>query len=251
MHPKYLKHIRLLKGTLVLVVIWWGISLLAHTQSIPNPLEVFINLFKLVIEQHLLRHIGASVLRLFVGIVLALVAGGALGLLIGSHAKWDEWLSPIIYILFPIPKVALLPILFIFLGLGESSRILLIFLIVVFQVIVAIRDAVKNIPQAFHLTAKSLKLSAFEKFRHVIIPSMLPPIFSSMRISVGIGIAVLFFAENYATHVGIGYFIMNSWSLINYLDMYSGIVAMSLMGAFLLRGVDLLDKKWGGKQHAK
>ena len=80
-------------------------------------------------------------------------------------------------------------------------------------------------------------------YRHLIIPAVLPEILTSLRISVGTSIAVLFFAENFATTYGIGYFIMNSWSTVNYTAMFSGILALSLLGLALFKIVDIIDAK--------
>jgi NitT/TauT family transport system permease protein len=74
------------------------------------------------------------------------------------------------------------------------------------------------------------------------IPSTLPQLFSAIRISVGIGIAVLFLAENYATSYGMGYFIMNNWVMINYPRMFAGIVALGLIAATVLAAIDLLQR---------
>ena len=80
-------------------------------------------------------------------------------------------------------------------------------------------------------------------FFRLYLPSALPRLFSALRISVGIGIAVLFFAENYAAEYGLGYFIMNSWVMINYPMMYAGILTLGFLAWLLLLGVDRLERR--------
>lgn len=240
------KYFKTIYGLLCFLFIWWIFARFMNTSLLPTPDSTFINLINLFLFKSLALHLSVSFLRLLAGLISALLLGSALGLALGNIKLVDSLFSPVIYIIFPIPKVALLPVLFLFLGIGETSKIVLLFLIVSLQVTVSVRDTVKSIPVNYHSTAKVLRLSPIQKLHHVTLPCILSPIFSCMRISVGIGIAVLFFVENYATSWGIGYFIMNSWSLINYLDMYSGIVAMSMLGAASLALLDILERRFLG-----
>ena len=81
---------------------------------------------------------------------------------------------------------------------------------------------------------------------HLILPAVMPKIITSLRISVGVSISILFFGENFATTYGIGYFIMNSWMMVNYVEMFSGIIALSIMGLFIFKLIDLLEKRFCG-----
>lgn len=72
---------------------------------------------------------------------------------------------------------------------------------------------------------------------------MIPKIITSLRISVGVSISILFFGENFATTYGIGYFIMNSWLMVNYTEMFSGILALSIMGFFIFKLIDIVENK--------
>jgi NitT/TauT family transport system permease protein len=128
-------------------------------------------------------------------------------------------------------------------GLGNAPKIILIIIIIIFQIIIAARDGVREIPRELFYSVLSLGLSRYELYRHLIIPAVLPKIITSLRISVGVSISVLFFAENFATTYGIGYFIMNSWLMVNYVEMFSGIQALSLMGLLLFKLIDILENK--------
>lgn len=238
------KVLSFLYGLGLLLFLWQIIHLLSPNHFFPSPIETFLNCLRLFSDPELPIHVLASCLRLLAAILLSLLIGTGLGLLMGVHPMADRILGPIVYILYPIPKVAFLPVLFIFFGLGELVKILLILLIVVFQIAIMVRDTVKAVPEGVFLQAKLLGLEGIERLRHILLPCILKAVLSSTRVSVGTGIAILFFAENYATRYGLGYFIMNSWSLINYLDMFSGIVFLSLLGVIFFGIIDWLEARY-------
>ncbi len=231
-------------GLLIVLVLWYLLYLVIDSSIIPSPHETFVNIIHLILHDELLKHVLYSLYRLTVAVSMAVIIGCGLGVFLGVNKKLDRIISPVIYILFPVPKTAFLPIFFVLFGLGDKSKILLIFIILVFQIIVTIRDAVKNLSNDIFLSAKSLGLNRMNIYRHVILPGILPSILTSLRLNIGIGIAVLFFAETYATKYGIGYFIMDSWSLIEYVDMYSGIVILSLIGYLLFKISDFLENNY-------
>lgn len=243
---RFRKTLTYLYGPFAVLFLWQILFLLAKSEAVPSPYSVLINCFKVLHTTPLILHGAYSFVRLTFATLLAIIIGGALGISMGLKESVNKLLAPILYVFFPIPKVALLPVLFIFFGLGDLTKILLIFLILVFQVCFMVRDALKTIPQSLLLTAKSLSLDTFSMLKNVYLPSLSKILISALRLSVGTGIAVLFFAENYATSYGLGFFIMNSWSLINYLDMYSGIVYLSLLGALLFYIIDFVEKKYCG-----
>lgn len=245
---KNLKNIiqsKTLYGVLVVVVFWYVLHFIVGSSAIPSPYETIINfveIFPGVLSLHLLVSLG----RISVAILISLVFGSIIGLWIGMNKKADELITPIVYILYPIPKIAFLPILMILFGLGETPKVALIVIIIIFQIIVAARDGVKEIPKELFYSVTSLGLSKIQIYRHLILPSVLPKIITALRISVGVSISVLFFGENFATTYGIGYFIMNSWMMVNYVEMFSGILALSIMGYLIFKLIDMLEDKLCG-----
>ena len=123
-------------------------------------------------------------------------------------------LDPLLYFIYPIPKVAFLPVFVILFGLGNTSKILLVVFID--------KDYIKVI-QRFSSKKRIL-------IRYVILPAILPRTISALRISIGIALASLFFAENYATKYGIGYFILSAWTKMNYVEMFAGILILGYIG---------------------
>ena len=241
---KYLGRLKLdtVYGLLILFVLWEALHLGIQSTIIPEAFIVikrFINLLPGTLMAHML----ASLVRIVGAIIISIVAGVALGLFTGVNDKADKLISPIIYVLYPVPKIAFLPVFMILFGLGNTSKILIVTAIIIFQIIVTTRDGVREIPKGMFYSARSLGMNKLELYRHLIIPAVMPKIITSLRISIGTSIAVLFFSENYATQYGIGYFIMNCWTFVNYVDMYAGILGLSLLGYILFKVVDYAEAK--------
>ncbi len=242
---KLLKRIILNKtlfGALIVILFWLILHIFVNSRIIPGIFETAAAFFKLM-SGNLIIHISASLLRIILAVVISIFIGVPLGLWTGTNKNADSVISPVAYILYPIPKIAFLPVLILLLGLGESSKIILIITIIVFPILLAARDGVREIPLELFYSVKSLGLNDRQIYSNLVFPAVLPKILSSLRISIGIGISVLFFAENYATSYGIGYFIMRSWTAMNYVEMFAGILALSLTGMMIFRLMDLLERK--------
>ncbi|GHT77293.1 ABC transporter permease [Bacteroidia bacterium] len=189
------------------------------------------------------EHILASVVRLTEGLFLAFLIAVPIGLLLSHSPKINKIGSPILYFSYPIPKLALLPVVMLLMGIGESAKITMIVLILVFQVIVSVRDAALHIPhEDFHVLI-SLGANKRQLFRWVVLPAILPETLTSLRVAVGTSASVLFFTETFGTDKGLGFYIVNSWMRLAYKDMAVGIIALSLIGLALFSAIDLLEKR--------
>lgn len=231
-----------LYGILLVLILWELLHLLVRSSIIPGPIETIVVFVKLL-QGELLIHVAVSLYRILFAILISILIGLPLGLWVGLEQRVDRFLSPIVYILYPIPKIAFLPVFLVLFGLGDPSKIILIITIIVFQILIAARDGTKEIPKELFDSAKSLGLSQGQIYTNLILPALLPRMISALRISIGISISTLFFAENYATHYGIGYFIMNSWVMVDYLGMFAGIIAISLLGIGIFKGIDFLEQR--------
>lgn len=225
-------------------IIWYFLSYYVGVNLIPRPDMVWLHLGVLLFNGTIFLHAGFSLIRIAVAIGFALVIGVPLGVMAGANKKMDKWFSPIVYLLYPIPKIAFLPVFIVLFGLGDLSKIMLLFTVLVFQLILAARDGMKQIPIEYHRVVNVLELSKKDKLLKLYLPSVLPSLFNSLRIGIGISLAVLFFCENYATTYGIGYYIMSNWMMVNYVGMFAGILALSLLAAGLITCVDLLEMKY-------
>lgn len=240
------KWLSILVAFLVLNIFWWIGSTKLQLTILPSPWQVYQHL--LLQENHEMSfHIYNSFVRLFWGIFLAVIIGTPIGLLMGRFPKVNDYLDPVVYLTYPIPKIALLPIIMLLFGLGDMSKIILITLIVVFQMILSVRDGVKTIPERYYENYQVLGASEWQMFQNITLPNALASVLNAIRIALGTAIAILFFTEVYGTQYGLGYFIMDAWSRLDYLDMYSGIIVLSLCSFMLFILIDKLEShllKW-------
>lgn len=224
----------------LLLLLWWLIAAIAKVPIIPSPLNVAICLQN-VFFQSIAVHCVYSLWRILAGLTLAVLVGFPLGIFMGYFARVNRFLSPLVYLTYPIPKIALLPILMLLCGVGETAKILMIFLIIVFQVIIAVRDGVRSIPSEIYYPFYSLGASFGRIFYYVLWPASLPNFITAIRVALATAISVLFFTETYGTQYGMGYFIMDAWLRVSYLEMYAGIVVLSLVGLLLFGLLDRLE----------
>lgn len=239
----------LLAGILSVLVLWLVVTLGVGPRLVPYPWTVFaviVHLFPDLLWRHLL----ASLLRVVGALGLAGATAVPLGLLMGGNKLADRLLSPVAYLLYPVPKVALLPILLILLGAGNLTRIVLLALVLFFQMLLAVRDGVRSIDRRYLLSIDSLGADKWQRLRYVVWPAILPRVLTALRIGSGTALAVLFFAETFFTRYGLGFFIVDSWMKLSYPEMLAGIVIIALLGLTLFFAIDRFERRvtrWQGK----
>lgn len=226
---------------IALFAVWWGLAALLVLPIIPSPVLVLRTLAD-IFREYIAMHAAYSLWRIAAGLLLAVGLGLPLGVIMGYFPKADRFLSPLVYLTYPIPKIALLPILMLLCGVGEMAKILMIFLIIVFQVIIAVRDGIRSIPRETYYPLYSLGASFYHVFCEILWPASLPKFITAVRVAMATAISVLFFTETFGTQYGMGYFIMDAWLRVNYLEMYAGIVVLSLIGLLLFGLIDCLEK---------
>lgn len=228
---------------LLLIVLWQILAWIVNLPILPSPIEVGLTLVR-ELGRELPGHFMASFWRVFISTLLAILLASPLGLILGQSKPLNRFFAPVIYLLYPIPKVVLLPIVVLFLGIGNVSKIFMIFLILFFQILVLVRDQASNIRPELIQSVRSLGAGRKALFRFVYLPASIPGILTALRQSVGTAVAVLYVAELFATQKGLGYYIyLKGSNLFDYPAMYAGVVAMSVLGFGLYFVVDWLEKK--------
>lgn len=234
----------LIYAVLALLTVWWVSAWLINQPILPSPLAVGKAFLEELLRGDLLGHFLASLWRVLASTALAIAVAAPLGLILGQSRRLDRWVSPVMYLLYPIPKVVFVPIILLFFGLGNLPKIIIIFLILFFQILVLVRDQAAGIRQELIQSVRSLGAGRRALFRFVFLPASLPAILTALRQSIGTAVAVLYVAELFATRWGLGYYIyLNGATLFNYPAMYAGIVAMSIMGLGLYFSVDWLQRR--------
>jgi NitT/TauT family transport system permease protein len=229
----------------VLLSLWQLIAWAINRPVLPGPVEVITAFFTELFQGNLAIHWLASLWRVAAGTILAIVTAVPAGLVLGQSARLNKIFAPTVYLLYPIPKVVLVTVLLLLLGTGDLAKIILIFLVLFFQILVLVRDQAATIRPELILSVRSLGAGRRALLQYVYLPASLPAILTALRQSVGTSVAVLYVAESFATQNGLGYYIsLNGSTLFNYPAMYAGIIAMSILGLSLYFGVDALERKW-------
>jgi len=229
-----------LMASTILLALWGLTSIVANSPALPSPVIVIISFISTLPD--LAPHFLTSAFRVIYSIIFALSIAVPIGML-SYQDRIDRIVAPFIYLLYPIPHIVLLPLIILLFGIGDASKIILISMIVFFQILVTTRDASRNVSDYYVISLRSLGASNRDIYKHVIFPASLPKILTAMRISIGTAIAVLFFAESFATTSGLGYIILDSWSRADYEGLYSGIVSMALLGFTLYLFVEFLERR--------
>lgn len=224
------------------LILWALLSLLYQHPTLPPPWEVIANIFKEA-QGDLWLNIAASALRVILATACGLILGVPLGVIIGYSSLGHKILSPFIYFSYPVPKLALLPILMLLFGLGEISKILMIFLIIFFPIVMDAAAGVKSIDRSIFDMLRSYGIKDKDICLRVVLPGILPAILNSLKVTTGISLSVLFFAENYGTTAGMGYYIMNSWQKMDYVDLYSGVLVLAILGFIIFCLIDAGERR--------
>ncbi|GGO82737.1 ABC transporter permease [Nonomuraea cavernae] len=189
----------------------------------------------------------ASVQRIVIGYLAGSLSAVVLGLLIGSVRLLRVALEPTIAALYTVPKLAILPLLLLIFGLGETSKILLVALTCFFVVLINTIDAVSGVSPRYGDVGRSSGASRWATLRHITLPAALPQTITGMRIASGLAVIVIVGAEFVAADAGLGFLVWNSWNLGVPEHMYVGIVSISVIGviaSMLLRGLEWLLTPW-------
>ncbi len=234
-----------LAAVVALVAVWALAALALGNPILPVPWVVAEAFAREWFGGDLWEHVLYSAYRVVLSIIIAVILAAPAGMAVGQAPMIDRIASPLIYLIYPVPKIVLLPIIMLFLGVGEASKIFIISLILYFQILVLTRDAAYAVRPELILSVRSLGARRRHLLRYVYFPAVLPSILSSLRITSGTAIAVLFFTETFATHNGLGYFIIvQSWGRVDYPAMYAGIVAMAALGLSLYAVIEFLDRRF-------
>jgi ABC-type nitrate/sulfonate/bicarbonate transport system permease component len=210
---------------------------------LPSPLEIANALYALAASGELARHFAASLIRIGSGWVVGAAAGIMVGMLIGLFSLWRSAGLPFISALFPIPKIALLPLLILWLGIGEASKVATIGLGVFFPVAISTYAGVDNVPRNLIRMAQSFNVPFWRIVLNVVIPGMLPSVLAGFRISASIALILVVAAEMIGANVGIGAFVLAAGNLMQTDKLMAGIVAISILGLLIGSAISALERK--------
>ncbi|MGR3592472.1 MAG: ABC transporter permease subunit [Limimaricola soesokkakensis] len=241
---------------LFLLFVWWAITALGLVKPlfVPSPqaiLAKFVDVWQNgFTNTSFLEHVAVSTARVFGAFLLACAVGIPLGLAMGMSPVMRGLFDPPIEFYRPIPPLAYLPLMIIWFGIGETSKVLLIFLSVFAPVALGARAGVRSAAIEQIHAAYSFGASRWQVMRHVILPSALPEILTAMRVGVGFGWTTLVAAEMVAATKGLGYMVLSASQFLQTPTVIMGIIVIAAIAyAFdlLMRWIERKVIPWKGK----
>ena len=224
-------------GTALLAWLIVGELQLVSPIFLPSPVEVYLTARDLIVDGYrnvsLLQHVAVSIGRALLAFAVAIVTGIPIGLLMGMSPAVNAILDPFVQFLRPLPKLALIPLVIVWFGIGELSKFLLIYRSTLLTIIVASAAAVLSVPEGRIRAALSLGATQAQLFRHVILMNALPELFTGVRVAIGIGWTTLIAAEMIASTSGIGWMVLNASSYLRTDVVMLGILILGTTGYLL------------------
>ena len=211
--------------------------------TLPRPSDVLATMIELFESGLLFKHLVPSTIRLIVGAFIGISVGITIGTLIGLFSYIRSGLVPVIAAIFPIPKIALLPLFVIWFGIGEGSKYALIALGSFTPTVVATYGAVDNVDRTLIRMGQSFGLSWISIVYKIVLPGAMPGILSGLRISLAIAIILLVAAEMLGAEFGIGAYILEAGSLYDLERLFAGVTILSVMGKTVNVLVTIIEKK--------
>lgn len=223
-------------ATFIALFTLWELSVRAgwvETRHTASPAEIAVQLQNLVASGELWPHLWASLRRLLAGWILGSAAGIAIGLMIGLWRVGRGTLLPLVSALFPVPKIALLPLFMVWFGIDEGSKVMTILIGTFFPTVIATYAAVDDVDRNLIRMGQSFGLSSAAIVRKIVLPGAMPGIFAGFRISISIALTMLVVAEMVNANYGLGAYISSAGQLYQIGQLQAGITLLALLGIVL------------------
>jgi NitT/TauT family transport system permease protein len=231
---------------LILVIGLWQLAGSAgwvNPLFLPAPSAIALAIYKLAISGALWHHVSVSVMRIGTGWILGTITGVIVGFAIGLSSLARGVGITFISALFPIPKIALLPLLILWLGIGEEPKIATIALGVFFSTAISVYSGVDSVPRNLIRMAQSFNVPFETIVRRVIWPGALPSILAGFRITASVALLLVVSAEMIGAEFGIGAFVLQAGNLMQTDQLLAGVVILSLFGLAVGRLINLLETR--------
>lgn len=219
---------------------------LTSPRFLPAPSVVVLTLGGMIRDQALLWHAGVSTLRVWGSFALAAAMAVPIGILMGSIRWFGAALEPIVDFIRYLPVPALVPLAIIWFGIGESSKIFLLWLGVFFQLVLLVADDVRRVPREYHEIAATLGAPRLRRLTEVSLPAMLPTLVDNMRISLGWCWTYLIVAEIVAANSGLGFVIWQARRFFKTPEVMAGVVAIGIIGLVTDQAIRRAHRYWFG-----
>jgi len=215
---------------LALLALWQLLSTRAMPEYVLGPAEILRHFTAALVSGELFPHIGASLARSIPGFALGTSVGILLGLLAGVARGLDELLSPVIFLTYPVPKIVILPLLMLWFGTEDLSKVVIIALACFYPAFINAYYGAKATPAILVWSGLNMGARRWQVFRKVVVPSALPLIFAGVRVSLALSFVLLFAAEMINARAGLGFLIRQSENSLRFDLMYVSILTIAVLG---------------------
>ena len=229
----------------VSIVLLWQLAVTTRVLNpglFPPPSAIFSSFVNYAASGDLLTNAFWTFQRLLIGFLLGGVPGTLVGLAMGMNRWIRAYFDPLIALLYPIPKIAILPLFYFIFGFGEQAKYAVVAFGVFFLMAINTQAGVRQIESVYLDVARAYKIRPVSFYFRVLLPGALPNIFAGVKLSVGIAIVLAIAAEFQLTKTGLGFTIINAEQLLDVDRLYAALVAVSLLGFALAVMLDLLEK---------
>jgi NitT/TauT family transport system permease protein len=233
------------------LITWMGVL---REEALPSPIRLLAEFRNMVAEGYggspLLKHVGMSVMRAISGFLAAVILGVPFGILIGRHPVLAAIVAPIIGFFRPIPPIAFLTLFVFYFGIGESSKIGLIFMAAFWYVVLNCADGVRSVPELLIRAAENMGLNRRQLFFHIIIPAAMPSIMTALRAASAISWTLVVASELLGAQAGLGFIILDAAQYFNIPATFIGIILIGSIGLMWELALSYLQRHvlhWQGR----
>ena len=233
-------------GILAFIAIWEALPQLGLVNPgyLSPPSAVLAAVVDLASSGDLVKHLQASLLRSFAGLLLAIACGVSLGLAMGWFARVESVLDPLLQFFRQTSALALFPVFILFLGIGELSKIAIIFWASFWPILLSTISGVKQVDGLLINSALSMGANKWFLFTKIVLPAASPSIFTGIRLAGAYCITALVAAEMIGAHSGLGFLTLNSQEVFQIPSMYAGILLLAVVGLLLNFLLALLERRF-------
>jgi ABC-type nitrate/sulfonate/bicarbonate transport system permease component len=217
---------------LLLALAWEAIARfnIVDSQALPPLSKVAVAWFDLMRDGELITNGAVSLYRGSVGLLIAILIGGGLGMAMARWRLFDAFVNPLVQLFYPLPKSALIPVTVIWLGFGDGSKILLIFLACMIPVTIGAYNGARGSEQVLVWSARSMGASRLRMMWDVVVPSALPELLNGIRTALALAFILLVSSELIVAQQGFGYLIGYLGATGSYEGMYAVVLTVAFLG---------------------
>lgn len=232
--------------TFIAILVAWELGSyygIISTIFFPPPSKIWAGFIKLSLNGDLFSAMTTTLLRFLIGLISGALLGATLGLAMGWYSGLNAFFSPYIAALYPIPKIAIFPLLMVVFGIGEGSKFVAIFLGAFFPMLISTLSGVQQINKIYFDVGKNYGIDGKKVFSHILIPGSLPSIMAGLRLAANVGFIVTISVEIISARNGLGVLLWFSWQTLRVSELYAVLVMIAITGIVLSYAIDQMTER--------